>query len=566
MTKITMKIFIVQFFLFHLCLSQESLKNIIVVDSLKNKNYVELKEKFIKCFTDTTKSTLYLNAYLKKAVSNKDSIKMARGYTLLSYYQNSENIKLSYLDKAILLSNKLNNENYPVVSYIYKGKFYEGKWDYDNALQAYLKALQYAKKNNSKRYTNYSKYHIAIIKNKVGKYQEALKIFRKSIAFEEQKKVLDSMNYLEVLYSTSEAYSNVKLIDSSDYYINKALTAATNNVYGIKSRLLLIKAINLFKKRQFDKASHTLNKIKFELHDLDDKTEWIRAHFYLGKIKEFTQQQDSAKYYYKKIDTFFQSSTYALHEVRDSYVSLLRIAKEKKNKDEQLFYIKRLLDFDSTIHINNHKLSEKLITEYDTQQLLLEKQEIIQTAHQGKKLYRSLFTIFAVLFVIMSVVILFQYLKRKKYQKRFEELIKKISKKADQTTTSEIIFSPIEEIGMAQNLIIEISEKLRQFEAAKDFLKPNITTTVLAKKFKTNNKYISKVIHTTKGKKVTHYINDLRIDYTVERLKKDKIFRAYTIKAIATEIGFSSPESFSKHFYKKTGLYPSYFIKKLNTR
>ena len=33
--------------------------------------------------------------------------------------------------------------------------------------------------------------------------------------------------------------------------------------------------------------------------------------------------------------------------------------------------------------------------------------------------------------------------------------------------------------------------------------------------------------------------------------------------AIAQEVGFNNSESFSKAFYKKTGIYPSYFIKQL---
>ncbi|WP_159025502.1 AraC family transcriptional regulator [Aquimarina sp. Aq78] len=41
------------------------------------------------------------------------------------------------------------------------------------------------------------------------------------------------------------------------------------------------------------------------------------------------------------------------------------------------------------------------------------------------------------------------------------------------------------------------------------------------------------------------------------------LYRKYTVQAIAQEIGFNNSEAFSKAFYKKTGIYPSYFIKKL---
>jgi len=47
-------------------------------------------------------------------------------------------------------------------------------------------------------------------------------------------------------------------------------------------------------------------------------------------------------------------------------------------------------------------------------------------------------------------------------------------------------------------------------------------------------------------------------------LKQDSRFRKFTIKAIANEIGFNTDQAFSKAFYKRTGIYPSYFIKELD--
>ena len=40
--------------------------------------------------------------------------------------------------------------------------------------------------------------------------------------------------------------------------------------------------------------------------------------------------------------------------------------------------------------------------------------------------------------------------------------------------------------------------------------------------------------------------------------------RKYTIKALSKEFGFSSAESFSRAFYKKFGIYPSYYITELD--
>ena len=76
---------------------------------------------------------------------------------------------------------------------------------------------------------------------------------------------------------------------------------------------------------------------------------------------------------------------------------------------------------------------------------------------------------------------------------------------------------------------------------------------------------MSKVINEHKNQSFSEYITNLRLQYALERLKNDKKFRALTIDTISKEIGFNNIVSFIKAFKKKTGIYPSYFIKKLNS-
>lgn len=96
-------------------------------------------------------------------------------------------------------------------------------------------------------------------------------------------------------------------------------------------------------------------------------------------------------------------------------------------------------------------------------------------------------------------------------------------------------------------------------------LVPNtsINLNSLAKNMGTNSNYLSKIINFHKGDNFSTYLSDLRIEYTIEALQKQSKLREYTIKTIAHEVGFGNTESFTKAFYKKTGLYPSYFIKQL---
>ena len=90
--------------------------------------------------------------------------------------------------------------------------------------------------------------------------------------------------------------------------------------------------------------------------------------------------------------------------------------------------------------------------------------------------------------------------------------------------------------------------------------------TTLSKKTQTNSKYVSKIINFYKKKSATSYVNDLRIEYAIHRLKNDTLFRKYTIKSISNEIGYANSQSFATAFFKKTGLKPSYFIKEIEKK
>src|SRR5690606_41508321 len=107
---------------------------------------------------------------------------------------------------------------------------------------------------------------------------------------------------------------------------------------------------------------------------------------------------------------------------------------------------------------------------------------------------------------------------------------------------------------------------LKEFESGTQYLQEGISLANLSRKFNTNSSYLSKIINTYREKNFSNYLNDLRINYAIERLKQDETFRLYSIKAIAEETGYSNSQSFSTAFYKKTGIQPSYFITQLKKK
>jgi YesN/AraC family two-component response regulator len=78
-----------------------------------------------------------------------------------------------------------------------------------------------------------------------------------------------------------------------------------------------------------------------------------------------------------------------------------------------------------------------------------------------------------------------------------------------------------------------------------------------------NTKYLSAVIRKHKNFNFNQYINHLRINYIVDKLKNDPQYRKYKINHLAEITGYSSHSAFSLEFKKITGIHPSAFIKAL---
>lgn len=94
----------------------------------------------------------------------------------------------------------------------------------------------------------------------------------------------------------------------------------------------------------------------------------------------------------------------------------------------------------------------------------------------------------------------------------------------------------------------------------KKFTKQDMSIALLASQFDTNTKYLSEVINRHKGKNFNGYINELRINYIIEKLKTDPIYFNYKISYLAEECGFSSHSSFTTVFKSVTGISPTKFM------
>lgn len=185
----------------------------------------------------------------------------------------------------------------------------------------------------------------------------------------------------------------------------------------------------------------------------------------------------------------------------------------------------------------------------------------------------------ALLLVISIVTLFIFYRKRQKRNiEKFKRLLDDIDKKEEIVIINEIS-DPLIDHGFNQEenslnveeiftipigTVHKILDKLEEFENSKSYLNNSISLSFLATYCDTNIKYLSHVIKVNKNKDYNNYINDLRIDFIIDKLRNFPKYRNYKMSALAEEAGFSSGNKFSTIFKKTTNISPSIFIKYLH--
>jgi AraC-like DNA-binding protein len=108
-----------------------------------------------------------------------------------------------------------------------------------------------------------------------------------------------------------------------------------------------------------------------------------------------------------------------------------------------------------------------------------------------------------------------------------------------------------------------ILNKLKRFESSSRFTNKEMSLAVLAGQLDTNTKYLSEIINNHYNMNFNSYINKLRINFIVSKLKSDANFINYKISYLAETCGFSSHSSFATVFKSITGITPITFIELL---
>lgn len=549
------RILIIVNVLFLLVNAEAQSVDLIVKDSLKNKDYDFYRAKY-QATKSLEISTFYANQWLAKAKVDNNFKQMALAYQAVMYKVEKQN-RLSYTDSIVEVALKTKNDAHIGSAYLTKGTTYFDLKKYKVALDNYMVANEFILRTKDQYLIYKVKYTIAQTKLYLGYYEEAIALFTECLDYFEEE---NDRAYLNTIHSLGLCYNKTKRYDLCSQYNKVGIDLGkTFEMTEMEPYFTHSEGVNQYFLANYRTSIKLLKQSMPYIKQREDTASTIIALFYLGK--NYTALKDTVKAieYFTQVDLEISKTGYLRPDVRGNFELLIAHYQGTNDLKNELYYTKRLLKVDSLLNTNFRYLSTKINREYDTK-TLLESKDLIEAKLQTNKI---IYLTAIILLVIVVCYILFRHLKMsKKYKIIFQKMMQE-NKAEDQPSLN---VACVEELDIAPDLVNNILKKLEDFEKDKKFMEKNMSSLKLAELLQTNAKYISKIIPKYRGKKTINYISDLKIECIIELLKTERKYRNYTNKGLAETAGFGSTQNFTIAFKSRTGISPTYFIKELKKR
>lgn len=515
-----------------------------------------------------------LRIALERAKQTENTSKIANAYFEYTefYLKDLDEMCIKYSDSIIFITKDIkNNEKFPASGYNQKGRYYYIIGKYKLALNNLITGLDRAKENTLLYET--INFNIGLIKNTIERHVESKKIFKQYKKFLESNGYeKTSIKYNRAIFALSHSFTYTKKLDSATYYIDEGIknSIAGNDPVGY-NYFVLNSGINSYFKKEYQVAHDSLMKVKalFE-NDKSELTSLAFTHLFLGRTSKALNKKSIN--HFVKVDSILEVTKDVMPELLETYDYIKDYYEANGEQQKLTDYQKQEIKFRKISQHNYQDLVKDIVTNYDNKILEKKRNKIIK---EIKEKDNMIIIVLLSLLLAFAGVIYYFFRKQVIHKKRFHKLLEEQQKKQERIVLEKkerlivkkkptAIENNIKELP--EDLVNDILTKLEKFEATDKFVKKKYTLPQLAKELNTNGTYLSKVINETKQVNFANYLNQLRIEYAIERITNDSRFREYTIKAIAEECGFKTQQSFSAAFYKKTGVKPSFFVRQLKNK
>ncbi|WP_298546405.1 AraC family transcriptional regulator [uncultured Aquimarina sp.] len=474
---------------------------------------------------------------------------------------------LALYNKLENIATKLKNDKLAYLVSTMKGHIYLRSGKNREALDNYYKALDIAERTENVKNEIIVNSGLIIVLSRMNQNEKAQKIALRSLKAIPKTTFYNKENHIRFITTLSDIYLDGEKYDSVLHYANQGMEMSKSlKLDELYLDLLIKKGMVFFYKKDYEQSLQYLFEAKEILNHkkIDNKSfPTIRTDYFIANCFYKKQSYDKAiNILLNSINSFEENDTYKPPAIR-SHLLLANCYNQKEDYKQAMFWNNKYAtlneyyqkDKDQTVDIIHEKETDKLQQEIT----VLEAKQAEEKLAKNRIFWILLITAIA----LMSSIFLY-FRKQRSNKTLFDKLMKEINVLESIKQISIPKEEPRKEIAIDDQKVNEIIKGLEKLEAQEYFLKSDCNLRAMAKKLKTNATYLSQTINIHKEKNYNEYINDLRIEYVIKRLKDDKKFRSFSIQSIASEIGYKSSYSLVKHFKAKTGINPSYYIKSLD--
>lgn len=482
------------------------------------------QKNFDQIYTETYQVLLSSNP--KKALSNTD-------YLFGIAKNNSDKIKTRMLKAHILYQYGLNNQAIIALKEAENFALAEKDFVVQSKIYGFLASLYRESEifHTGKTYLNKAVLISRRIKNKNEMYRFQGNLSQELACYE----LLDS-NYVKAIKHLKKG---IQLFEKAEGTSDKNYQIAINDELIARNYLELKKS---------DSALFHYEKAEKELQTSLSYDSPLKGFIYNGIANVYTSLRDykKAQFNYIKAEKIAEESDYSALK-QEVYTSLMEFYKVTNSK-KYIIYNEKNLKLSKAENDNKKVIADDLI------KTLHKEQQDNQSQYQKNKLMIIGICLLAI-FCTLAIYIF----KRKQDYKKIREFIN--SAKPVQNTENDI--EQKKETAkeyMSEATENSILQSITEFEKSFSFLNKTLSLNSVAAELNVNHRYLSYVINKHKSKDFASYINELRINYIIDRLKNDDSYLKYKISYLADQAGFASHSRFTITFKKITGVSPLTFI------
>lgn len=430
-----------------------------------------------------------------------------------------------------------------------------------------------------------------------GDYQKAISyIFEAS---SKSREISDSLA-VEISFIKSDLSRKLHLYSQMETYLNEvksSISELENNNYAhaVENKIDIERIYAFVERKQYDSALKAL-----EIAEKKDKTlsgpynnmldiEYLKAVIYKGLHKTALSRESYNKVFadYEKQNvpsTLFEAKVllglgqlYFDEKNYDKAITTLLLSLQKAEKlgnlplketvnyqlSENYFAKGNKAEhqkyFSVFLKLNEENLNMETETVNSMYNLISEEQESNYAYDNSRLLFFAYMGLACMALIVGSGLILYRINRSKRRQLKeivgYLEVTNKLLVKSDSDKKE-----PNKKISIPSETEHVILAKLKKFEASTKYTNNDMSLATLAAQLDVNTKYLSEIINKHYHDNFNTYINKLRINYIIEKLKNEPEYLNYKISYLAEECGFSSHSSFATVFKSITGIAPTIFI------